>query len=222
MIPTLLALAVAVAPAQVPLRPGMVITHSITVKRATYRFPAPASLDSAVITIRGSNIVVDLNGATLEGNTGEPDQAEGVAIRVDSGAHVTIKNGTIHGYRFNILARGTRDLTLAVLDIGNSWKPRLYSLVEHESIADWLSFHHNEKNEWLRYGAGAYLDGVHGGTISGVTAEQGMDGLLLVRSGQPAHPRQHVLVQLRARHWSLPQPLQSHPAQRSRVQRARI
>ncbi len=43
MIPTLLALAVAVAPPQVPLRPGMVITHSITVKRATYRFPAPLS-----------------------------------------------------------------------------------------------------------------------------------------------------------------------------------
>jgi parallel beta-helix repeat protein len=183
MILTFLALAVAAAPPPtVTLRPGMVITKSITAKKQIYRFPASASLDSAVIVIRGSNIVVDLNGATLLGNSGDPDQAAGIAIRVDSGNHVTIKNGTIHGYRFNLLARGTTDLTLKDLDLGRSWKPRLYSLVEHESIADWLSFHHNEKNEWLRYGAGAYLDGVHGGTIRGVTAEQGMNGLLLAHS----------------------------------------
>src|SRR5664279_583265 len=108
MIPIFLALAAAVAPPPtVVLRPGMVITHSITAKKQIYRFPAPASLDSAVIVIRGSDIVVDLNGATLLGNAGDPDQAAGVAIRVDSGSHVTIKNGAVHGYRFNLLARGT-------------------------------------------------------------------------------------------------------------------
>ena len=168
----------------VGLRPGMVITKSTTITRKHYQLAAPLSLDSALITVRGDGITLDLNGATLTGTVrgDDPDQAGGVAIRVEGGSHVTIKNGTIHGYRVNIFVRGTRDLHLDDLDVGRSWKPRLYSLVEHESIVDWLSFHHNEKNEWLRYGAGVYLDGVTGGEIRRVTAEQGMNGLLLTRS----------------------------------------
>ena len=47
------------------------------------------------------------------------------------------------------------------------WKPRLFSLVEHESLADWMSFHHNEHREWLRFGAGIYLEDVHGDTGQG-------------------------------------------------------
>jgi parallel beta-helix repeat protein len=143
---------------------------------------AESSVDSALIVVRGDHIVVDLNGASLEGNSGDPDQAAGVAIRVDSGTDITIKNGSIHGYRVNILARGTRNITFAALDLSRSWKPRLYSLIEHESLADWLSFHHNENREWLRFGAAVYLEGVSGGEISGVTAEQGMNGLMLVRT----------------------------------------
>ena len=181
------ALAVAQAPAQspaVPLRRGMVITRSVTIERRAYHLRAPASLDSAVITVRGSDIVIDLNGATLTGaNAGdEPDQYAGVGIRVEEGARVTIRNGAVHGYRVNVLARGTRALRLFDFDAGRSWKPRLYSLVEHESLVDWLSFHHDEHGEWLRYGAGILLDGVRGGEIARVTAEQGMNGLLLART----------------------------------------
>ena len=164
---------------------GLVITKSatITITRRTYRLTAAASLDSALIIIKGDDITLDLNGATLLGTESgaDPDRAAGVAIRVEGGSNITIKGGAIHGYRVNILARGTKGLTIDGVDAGSSWKPRLYSLVEHESIADWLSFHHNEKDEWLRYGAGVYLDGVSGGEIRGVRAEQGMNGLMLTR-----------------------------------------
>jgi len=47
----------------------------------------------------------------------------------------------------------TRGLWLIDNDLSYNWKPRLYSVIEHESLIDWLSFHHNEKDEWLRYGA---------------------------------------------------------------------
>ena len=184
---TMVLTCVAGATAQQPtisLKRGLVITRSVTITRKTYRVAAPTSLDSAVITIKGDSITLDLNGATLLGAApgSDPDRAAGVAIRIDSGTHITIKGGTIHGYRVNILADGTKGLRLDSLDLGRSWKPRLYSLVEHESIADWLSYHHNEKNEWLRYGAAVYLDGVSGGEIHGVRAEQGMNGLMLVRT----------------------------------------
>ena len=179
-------LAVASAHAQAPieLRAGIVITQSTRILPRTYRLPASASLDSSVITIRGDNITVDFGGATLEGSATDalPDAASGVAIRVDGGRNVRILNAHVRGYRFGILARGTRGLSLIDNDLSYGWKPRLYSTVEHESLIDWLSFHHNEKEEWLRYGAGAYLADIQGGEIRGNTADQGMNGLMLVRA----------------------------------------
>jgi parallel beta-helix repeat protein len=170
--------------AAVPLRRGMVITKSTTIAKQRYRLAAAASLDSALIVIRGDDITLDLNDATIEGTdpAADPDRAAGVAIRVDGGRNVTIQRGTIRGYRVAILARRTKNLTIQSNDLSHNWKPRLYSLVEHESLADWLSFHHNEKGEWLRFGAAIYLDGVTGGEIRINRAEQGMNGLMMVRS----------------------------------------
>src|ERR1041385_1821282 len=177
-------------PAQQPplptvvLRSGMVITRSARVAPGTYRFPAPASPDSAVITVRGDSITLDFGGATMLGADpkADPDQAAGVAIRVEGGRGIKILHAVIRGYKVGILARGTRGFTLTGNVLSYGWKPRLYSVVEHESLADWLSYHHNEKDEWLRFGAGIYLAGVTGGELRDNIAEQGMNGLLLVRS----------------------------------------
>src|ERR1041385_466510 len=168
----------------VVLRSGMVITRSARVAPGTYRFPAPASPDSAVITVRGDSITLDFGGATMLGADpkADPDQAAGVAIRVEGGRGVKILHAVIRGYKVGILARGTRGLTLTGNVLSYGWKPRLYSVVEHESLADWLSYHHNEKDEWLRFGAGIYLAGVKGGELRENTAEQSMNGLLLTRT----------------------------------------
>ena len=160
------------------------ITQSVRVTARTYQLPAPASLDSAVITVRGDNITVDFDGATMEGTAPDanPDVAAGIAIRVDGGSNVRILNARIRGYKIGIMARRTRGLSLIANDLSYNWKPRLFSLIEHESLIDWLSFHRNDKEEWLRYGAGAYLADVTGGEIRGNTVVQGMNGLMLVRS----------------------------------------
>lgn len=184
---TLLSSFAAVAGAQthaIELRRGLVITSSVRVRPKVYRISAPTSLDSAVIVIRGDDVTVDFAGATLEGiaPAAEPDLASGVAIRVDGGRNVTIRNANVRGYKIAIMARGTHGLSLVDNDLSYNWKPRLYSLVEHESLADWLSHHHNEKDEWLRFGAGAYLSGVVGGDIHGNRIIQGMEGLMLTRS----------------------------------------
>jgi parallel beta-helix repeat protein len=182
----LLSLAAA-ASAQTPaieLRRGLVITSSVRVRPKTYRLAAPASLDSAMIVVRGDDLTVDFAGATLEGiaPSADPNLASGVAIRIDGGRNVTIRNATVRGYKIAIVARGTHRLSLVDNDLSYNWKPRLYSLVEHESLADWLSHHHNEKDEWLRFGAGAYLSDVIGGDIRGNRITQGMEGLMLTRS----------------------------------------
>jgi nitrous oxidase accessory protein NosD len=137
-----------------------------------------------VITVRGDDITLDFAGATMEGLPPEsnPDLASGVAVRVEGGRNVRILNARIRGYKVGILARRTKNLSLIDNDLSFNWKPRLYSVIEHESLIDWLSFHHNEKDEWLRYGAGAYLTDVEGGEIRGNTVTQGMNGLMLVRA----------------------------------------
>ncbi|MGH7470436.1 MAG: NosD domain-containing protein [Longimicrobiales bacterium] len=171
-------------PPVVELQAGMVITSSVRVMPRIYEFGAPQSLDSAVIVVRGSDITVDFAGATLQGLAvnADPDQATGVAIRVDSGANVRIRNARVRGYKIGLLARGTRGLFLEENDFSYNWKPRLFSLIEHESLVDWLSHHRNDNGEWLRFGAGVYLTDVRGGEIRGNRIEQGMEGLMLVRT----------------------------------------
>src|SRR5512140_3608323 len=92
---TLLLLLAAAASAQtrvIELRRGLVITSSVRIRPNVYRLAAPASLDSALIVIRGNDIVVDFSEATLEGiaPAADPDLAAGVAIRVDGGRNITI------------------------------------------------------------------------------------------------------------------------------------
>ena len=171
-------------PRTVPLTPGMTITSSVRIRPGTYRLPAHASLDSALVVVRGEGITVDMRGVRLEGTALDalPDAGQGVAVRIDGGRGVTIRGATIRGYRIAVLARGTRGLTLRENDLSHNWKPRLFSLVGHESLVDWLSYHQNEKREWMRFGAAIYLEDVTGGEIRGNRAEQGMNALLMTRT----------------------------------------
>ena len=174
----LLIVALAQGPPAVELTPGMVITHSVVVKPNTYRLSGPP------IIIRGDSIMVDFRGATLQGTdpTVEPDQRLDTAIVIDGGSSIVLANAHIHGYKIGVLARRTRGLALYGNDVSDNWKPRLFSLVEHESLVDWLSFHHNEQDEWLRFGAAIYLQDVTGAELRENIALRGMNALMLVRS----------------------------------------
>ena len=176
-------LASAQAPALV-LRPGLVIKRPVRLVPNAYRLRASASLDSPLVVVRGDDVTVDFAGATLLGTADGslPDEARGLAILVDGGRNVTIRGARIRGYKVAIRARATHGLRIVDSDLSRNWKPRLYSVVEHESLVDWLSFHHNEHNEWLRFGAAMYLEDVHGGEIHGNVVEQGMNALLVTRS----------------------------------------
>ena len=169
----------------VALTPGMVITRSVVIKPSVYRF-APTAADSVMIRIKGDGIDVDFAGSMLVGSPYEaaPDRGAGIGVLIEGGRNVTLRRATVRGYKVGILARGTADVHLLDNDVSFNWKPRLWSGLGHESLADWLSFHHNEKDEWLRYGAGIYLADVNGGDIRGNTARQGMNGLLMVRSSR--------------------------------------
>jgi parallel beta-helix repeat protein len=167
----------------IALEPGLVLTRSVVIRAGEYRL-RPATGDSVVLRVRGQGVVLDFGGAILAGSApdGQPDQGQGIAILVEGGQDITIRGASIRGYKVGILARGVRGLSLLDNHLSHNWKPRLWSGPGHESLVDWLSFHRNENDEWLRYGAAVYLAGVTGGEIRGNTAQQGMNGLLMTRS----------------------------------------
>ena len=160
-----------------------VITKTMRVPPGELARPS-ADLDHPAITIRGSNITVDFAGVTLRGGaaTADPDTFTGLAVLVDGGENVTIKNLTARGYKVGVLARHSRGLHITGANLSYNWKARLYSLVEHESLLDWMSYHHNDKDEWLQSGAGIYLADSDNAEIDRTTIVQGQNGLMLARS----------------------------------------
>lgn len=168
----------------VPLTQGMVIDRSITVRPGTYRLSGSPDLKTPAITIRGENITVDFNSATLIGSpdAADPDQFAGVGVLIDGGSKVTVRGAKIRGYKVGILARNSPDLHLTRNDLSHNWKQRLYSGIEKESLLDWMSYHQNEKDEWLRYGAAIYLSGCDRAEIDHNTAVQGQNGLMVTAS----------------------------------------
>lgn len=139
---------------------GMVITQNTKVKKAVYKFDADTSLKQSVITIEGYDITVDFNNATLKGSntTQNPDEFAGVAIVITKNSNkITIKNLKARGYKIAILAKDVTSLTLENCDFSYNYRQHLNSTQEKEDISDWMSYHHNENDEWMRYGAAIYL-----------------------------------------------------------------
>ncbi len=163
---------------------GLVLASSARIAPGLYRLSADSGVTHPVLVVRGDSITLDLTGVTFEGTAPEtdPDQARGLAILIDGGTGVRILGGSISGYKVGILARGVRGLEVLGTNLSHNWKPLLKSGVEKEHLDDWLSFHHNDAGEWLRYGAGLYLEDVTGGIISDVRIEQGMNGIMLTRT----------------------------------------
>jgi parallel beta-helix repeat protein len=165
-----------------------ILSTSGRIQPKSYDLPTVEPYDekrSGSIQIRGNNLVVDFQGAELLGTPKnvEPDERKGTGIFV-SGNNITILNAKVRGYKIGIQARNCEGLKLINCDFSYNWKPRLLSTLEREDLSDWMSYHHNENDEWLRYGAGIYLRGCNGFEVKGCKAEGGGNGLMLMESNR--------------------------------------
>jgi hypothetical protein len=144
-------------PPEIRLTKGLVITESCVVAKDNYSLLSSTEKDIC-ITISGENLVVDFQNAELRGAKEGvlPDQFLGRAI-VIVGKNITLKNARARGYKIALYAEGVEGLTLENCDFSYNYRPRLRSTREREDLSDWLSYHQNEQDEWLRYGAGIYL-----------------------------------------------------------------
>lgn len=144
----------------IELKAGMVIKTSATVQATKYFLNAPANNKEPLLTIEGNDITLDFNHAVLQGSNDKtrPDEFYGLSILIKKGSkNITIKNAEIHGYKIAIMADSVRNLTITNCDLSYNWRQHLQSNREREDISDWMSYHKNENDEWLRYGAAIYL-----------------------------------------------------------------
>lgn len=144
---------------EVPVTRNMRITTSVVIKKGTYKINASDSLSEPVITIEGDNITIDFNGAELSGSNNKdwPNDYYGTAIIIKKGKNIILKNANIHGYKVAVMARDVQNLTIQNSDFSYNYRQKLQSSRLKENVSDWMSYHHNENDEWLRYGAGIYL-----------------------------------------------------------------
>jgi parallel beta-helix repeat protein len=167
---------------------GLHIKKSILVAQGRYSLSTTDTntiqKQGGVIVIEGKNIVVDLAGVVLDGAGNKspfaPDQFTGIAIEIKPGSsHITIKNATIKGYKIGIKADSVESLTIDNCDLSYNYRDALKSNFEKEDESDWMSFHNNENNEWMRYGAGIYLTNCQNAVITENTVTNGQCGLML-------------------------------------------
>lgn len=166
-----------------PVVSGMKIKATTKIKKGVYRINAPSDTTMTVVLIEGNNIVVDFNNAELRGSNDKknPDEFTGIAILVRNSRNVMIKNLKARGYKIAFIARNTEKLSVENCDFSYNYRQHLNSTQEKEDISDWMSYHHNEKDEWLRYGAGMYLKDCNSFTVKNCTVTGGQNALMMMR-----------------------------------------
>ncbi|MEO6253549.1 MAG: right-handed parallel beta-helix repeat-containing protein [Ferruginibacter sp.] len=173
----------AAEPPSIELTRGMIISSSVKVKKGNYPINGYDSLNRPVILIKGNNITVDFDNALLQGSVDKqlPNQFYGLAILI-KGNNITLKNARVTGYKVAIMAEGCKNLTIENSDFSYNYRQQLQSNWLHEDVSDWMSFHHNENDEWLRYGAGIYLKDCKEAKIRNNTITGGQCALMMMRS----------------------------------------
>lgn len=174
---------------EITLQQGMVIRNSCSVKTNSYvmeagaeTFSEPGNLEelNGVIVIEGDNITIDFQAAELRSraNRLRPDQFTGVGIII-KGNNITLKNAIVRGFKIALFALGAENLKLENCDFSYNYRPKLRSTREREDFSDWLSYHHNDQDEWMRYGAAFYLKNCYGTIIKGCRATGCQNALLM-------------------------------------------
>ncbi|RYZ25765.1 MAG: hypothetical protein EOO10_17420, partial [Chitinophagaceae bacterium] len=151
------------------------------VKKGTYALNGFDSLSKGAIVIEGNNIIVDFNNTVLIGSTGKikPDEFYGVAVVIKGGKNITIKNLTAKGYKVALAARNVDGLKIENCNFSYNYRQHLNSTQEKEDLSDWISYHHNENDEWLRYGAAIYLRGCNNAIITNNRVTGGQNSLMM-------------------------------------------
>ncbi len=146
----------------------------------------------AVIWARGArNVVIDLGTARVVGAERElaPDRLAGAAIHLEDCENVSVRGGSIEGYKFGVVAVRCRGVRIEGVRFDHMFRERLLSTALAVDEGDELSRSNNDSDEWLtRYGAAIALRECSTALVTGCRVRHAQNGLVLNRcSGALAH-----------------------------------
>jgi parallel beta-helix repeat protein len=162
------------------LTSGMTISKSVVIAPDTYIINASEDGKTPILTIEGDNIVVDFNGAVLQGNTeiDKPDAFWGLGILIKRGKNITIKNLTVKGYKFGLKGLNVDSLTIENADFSYNYRPQISEITAKKSLFSSAN-QPNFETEWLKYGAAIHLKECNNALVKSLKITQGMNGLML-------------------------------------------
>ena len=129
-------------------------------------------------------VELDLSGASLRGATlgTDLDKLTGIGILVRNCSDVTIKNGSLGGWKTCISVENSSGVVLEDLSFDGWYGMRLLSSVAAEEEADWLWPHENDDGQWQEnYGAAISLTAAPDATIRRCRGRHGQNGILMSR-----------------------------------------
>lgn len=186
--------AIAVLPAlrqpadvEIPTGSALVVRQDVRVKQGEYlRPPLGEEGRGGVIVIdKAKKLTLDLTGVSLRGTPAgtDLDKNSGWGIVLRDCEDVTIRGGTLGGYKGCLVAERCKNLVLDGLAFDGWYGQRLLSTVAAEDGSDWLYPHENDSGEWiLNHGAAISLTDCSNTTIAACRGRHGQNGLLLTRT----------------------------------------
>jgi hypothetical protein len=159
------------------LKESATITQSTVIAPGVYRMADVSG--AGALRIKGDNLVVDLQGAQLDGSKpGQaPDEFTGTGIFIE-GRNITLKRAQVRGYKVGIHALRCPGLVIEDVEVSGNYQKRLLSTPEAEEGSDWIFGHENDRREWLEnYGMGLYIERSDNVTVRRVKAWHGQNGI---------------------------------------------
>ena len=176
-----------IAPAVVEVPQIVVADDNVRITSSCRLILAPRPLidadNNGVIQIEGDDITVDFGDQTLQGADVKTPQDElrGIGI-VAHGKRITIRNGTVTGFRIGISATHCDHALFEGMQFIRNFAQRLASNIEREDAKDWLAPQKNDAGEWLsQYGAAIAVSDSQGIVIREIGVRQGQNGIVLSR-----------------------------------------
>jgi len=166
-----------------PAQGSWVLRGSTRIPEGEYLRPAT---EEGALVLRGlSRVTLDLGGVTLRGapEGTDLDRCAGHGIVIEDCNDVTVRGGTLGGYRGCIVVRRSRGIEIEGVTFQGWFGQRLRSSVAAEEPSDWLWPHENDAGEWLaNYGAAISISDCTRVTLRRCKGRKGQNGILLTRT----------------------------------------
>ena len=165
------------------------ITGDTLIVPGLHVLPAPMSgaepmRDGAVLLEGLVGVTLELDGAELRGAAPgtDLDRCVGYGIVVRGCTDVTIRGGTLGGYKVCVLVEDSVRVTLEDLECSGWYGKRLFSTSAAEDSSDWIYPHENDAGQWCaNYGAALSITGGDGHVVRRCRGRKGQNGILLTR-----------------------------------------